>query len=130
MLFKTTVNWLSNDICYLVVGCFDWKIGVYSWLWTFFELFFFVFWVVTFIFIVWMIFIILILSSWFAEKLEFGIHSEISLGVSHLSIFVRIASNWRLRVDVSVTFWNYCSYIVICFSCNYLIIDWKRSFII
>ena len=25
--FKTTVNWLFNDIwCYLVIGCFDWKI--------------------------------------------------------------------------------------------------------
>ena len=31
MLFKTTVNWLSNDIwCYLVIGCFDWKIDVFQ----------------------------------------------------------------------------------------------------
>ena len=31
MLFKTTVNCLSNDIwCYLVIGCFDWKIGVFQ----------------------------------------------------------------------------------------------------
>ena len=29
MPFKTTVNWLFNDIwCYLVIGYFDWKIGV------------------------------------------------------------------------------------------------------
>ena len=26
MSFKTTVNWLFNDIwCYLIIGCFDWK---------------------------------------------------------------------------------------------------------
>ena len=31
MSFKATVNWLFNDIwCYLVVGCFDWKIGVFQ----------------------------------------------------------------------------------------------------
>ena len=31
MLFKTTVNCLFNDIwCYLVIGCFDWKIGVFQ----------------------------------------------------------------------------------------------------
>ena len=24
---KTTVNWLSNDICYSFIACFDWKIG-------------------------------------------------------------------------------------------------------
>ena len=31
MLCKTTVNWLFNDIwCYLVIGCFDWKIGVFQ----------------------------------------------------------------------------------------------------
>ena len=30
-LFKTTVNCLFNDRwCYLVIGCFDWKIGVSS----------------------------------------------------------------------------------------------------
>ena len=29
MSFKTTVNWLFIDIwCYLVIGCFDLKIGV------------------------------------------------------------------------------------------------------
>ena len=29
MLFKTTVNCLFNDIwCYLIIGCFDWKISV------------------------------------------------------------------------------------------------------
>ena len=29
MPFKTPVNWLLNDIwCYLVIGCFDWKIDV------------------------------------------------------------------------------------------------------
>ena len=29
--FKTTVNWLSDDIwCYLVIGCFDWKISVFQ----------------------------------------------------------------------------------------------------
>ena len=28
MLFKTTVNCLFNNICYLVIGCFDWKIGI------------------------------------------------------------------------------------------------------
>ena len=29
--FKTTVNWLFNDIwCYLVVGCFDWKIVIFQ----------------------------------------------------------------------------------------------------
>ena len=31
MPFKTTVNWLFNDIyCYLVISCFDWKIGVFQ----------------------------------------------------------------------------------------------------
>ena len=31
MPFKTTANWLFNDIwCYLVIGCFDWKIGVFQ----------------------------------------------------------------------------------------------------
>ena len=25
---KTTINWLFNDICYLFIACFDWKIGV------------------------------------------------------------------------------------------------------
>ena len=31
MPFKTTVNWLFNDIwCYLVIGCFDWKIVVFQ----------------------------------------------------------------------------------------------------
>ena len=29
--FKTTVNWLFNDIwCYIAIGCFDWKIGVFQ----------------------------------------------------------------------------------------------------
>ena len=29
--FKTTVNWLFNDIwCYLVIGCFDWKISTFQ----------------------------------------------------------------------------------------------------
>ena len=29
MVFKTVVNCLFNDIwCDLVIGCFDWKIGV------------------------------------------------------------------------------------------------------
>ena len=29
--FKTTVNWLFSDIwCYLVIVCFDWKIGVFQ----------------------------------------------------------------------------------------------------
>ena len=31
MPFKRTVNWLFSDIwCYLVMGCFDWKIGFYQ----------------------------------------------------------------------------------------------------
>ena len=31
MPFKTTANWLFNDIwCYLVIGCFDWKIGLFQ----------------------------------------------------------------------------------------------------
>ena len=31
MIFKTTVNFLFNDIwCYLVIGCFDWNIGVFQ----------------------------------------------------------------------------------------------------
>ena len=31
MPFKTTVNWLLNDIwCYLVIDSFDWKIGVFQ----------------------------------------------------------------------------------------------------
>ena len=31
MVFETTVNWLFHDIwCYLVIGCFDWKIGLLS----------------------------------------------------------------------------------------------------
>ena len=48
----------------------------------------FVCWVITLIFIVWVIFIILIIFIvlWFAEKLEFGVHSEISLGgESHIN---------------------------------------------
>ena len=53
----------------------------------------FVCWVVTFIFIVWMVFIILIIL------LEFGVHSEISLEVSHISIFVRNASLWRSQAE-------------------------------
>ena len=29
MPFKTTVNWLFNDMgCYLAIAFFDWKIGV------------------------------------------------------------------------------------------------------
>ena len=31
MPFKTTVNWLFTGIwCYLVIGCFDWKIVVFQ----------------------------------------------------------------------------------------------------
>ena len=31
MPFKTTLNWLFNDIlCYLVIGSFDWKIGIFQ----------------------------------------------------------------------------------------------------
>ena len=31
MPFKTTVNWQFNDIwCYLVIGCFSWKIVVFQ----------------------------------------------------------------------------------------------------
>ena len=31
MSSKATVNWLFNDIsCYLVIGCFDLKIGVFQ----------------------------------------------------------------------------------------------------
>ena len=30
MLFKMTVNWMFSDICYLVIGCFDRKIGVFQ----------------------------------------------------------------------------------------------------
>ena len=31
MPFKTTVNWLFNDVsCYLVIAFFDWKIGVFQ----------------------------------------------------------------------------------------------------
>ena len=30
MPFKTEVNWLFNIWCYLVIGCFDWKIGVFQ----------------------------------------------------------------------------------------------------
>ena len=31
ILFKTAVNWLFNNIwCYLVIGCFDWKIAVFQ----------------------------------------------------------------------------------------------------
>ena len=31
MLFKTTVNCLFNDIwCYLFIGCFAWKIGIFQ----------------------------------------------------------------------------------------------------
>ena len=29
--FKTTVHWIFNDTwCYLVIGCFDWKIGLFQ----------------------------------------------------------------------------------------------------
>ena len=27
---KTTVNWLFNDICYLEIACFDWKIDIFQ----------------------------------------------------------------------------------------------------
>ena len=27
---KTTVNWLFNDICYLLIACFDLKIGIFQ----------------------------------------------------------------------------------------------------
>ena len=31
MPFKPTGNWLFNDIwCYLVIGCFDWKISIFQ----------------------------------------------------------------------------------------------------
>ena len=30
MLFKTTVNWLFNDICYLVIDSFNGKIGAFQ----------------------------------------------------------------------------------------------------
>ena len=30
MPFKITVNWLFNDTCYLVIGCFDWEIGAFQ----------------------------------------------------------------------------------------------------
>ena len=30
MLFKTTLNGLFNDICYLVIGSFDGKIGIFQ----------------------------------------------------------------------------------------------------
>ena len=31
MLFKTTVNCLFNDMWrYLLIGCFDWKIGIFQ----------------------------------------------------------------------------------------------------
>ena len=31
MPFKITVNWLFNDIwCYLVIRCFNWKIGIFQ----------------------------------------------------------------------------------------------------
>ena len=31
MSSKATINWLFNDIwCYLVIVCFDWKIGVFQ----------------------------------------------------------------------------------------------------
>ena len=31
MPFKTTVIWLLNDMwCYLVIACFDWKIGAFQ----------------------------------------------------------------------------------------------------
>ena len=40
----------------------------------------------------WMILWSFSLSPWFAENLEFGVHSEISAGVSHISIFVHNVS--------------------------------------
>ena len=31
MLFKTTLSWLFNDMwCYLMIGCFDWKNGIFQ----------------------------------------------------------------------------------------------------
>ena len=30
MQFKTAVIWLFNDICYLVIGCIDGKIGLFQ----------------------------------------------------------------------------------------------------
>ena len=30
MLFKTRWNWLSKDICYLVICSFDWKISIFQ----------------------------------------------------------------------------------------------------
>ena len=54
----------------------------------------FVCYAVTFIFIVWMIFIILIhfIFSMICRKIGIGVDFEISLGVSHVSIFVSTAS--------------------------------------
>ena len=61
---------------------------------------------------------------------NFGVHSEISFGLSRISIFVHNASMTLAGRRLSLmTFWNYCSCIVICFSYNYLIISGKRSFI-
>ena len=30
MLSKSTVNLVFNDICYVVMGCFDWKVGIFQ----------------------------------------------------------------------------------------------------
>ena len=30
MPFKTMINWLFNNICYLFIACFDWKTGVFQ----------------------------------------------------------------------------------------------------
>ena len=30
MPFKTTINWLFSDICYLFLACFDWKNDVFQ----------------------------------------------------------------------------------------------------
>ena len=27
---KTRINFLFNDICYLFIACFDWKIGIFQ----------------------------------------------------------------------------------------------------
>ena len=51
-------------------------------------------WIITFISIVWVIFIIFIIFNLFmiCKKMELDLHSKISLGVSHILIFVRNGS--------------------------------------
>ena len=100
----------------------------YCWLWTCTR-----FWVDTFIFIVWMIFITLIIFIGFMIYQKYWnlvYIVKLARGHSHIDfrtqcVIMKLAGGGLLLM----TFWNCCSYILIYFCHDYLIIDGKRSFI-